>query len=197
VKSAALAIFDRSLFVETATADRRRLLGEVWVNENFSSVAFRFEIGAFTVPFHLTAGSGPCSVAPGKWFRTDPTCRGRGERWPQTRPSRPRSSNDRGRDPPWREHGGSSSSRCSLPWSLSSRRPRPPIQRGSAAFTMQRTATKSSRWSVTRRAVTGWRATRFASLPRSRRHFTRWNRASRKASPSNSWLGGHRPASAL
>ncbi len=113
VKSAALAIFDRSLFVETATADRRRFLGEVWLNENFSSVAFRFEIGAFTVPFHLTAGSGPCSVAPGKWFRTDPTCRR--ERWPQTRPSLPRSSNDRGRHPPWREHGGSSSSRWSLP----------------------------------------------------------------------------------
>jgi len=31
VKSAALAIFDRSLFVATATADRRRFLGEVWV----------------------------------------------------------------------------------------------------------------------------------------------------------------------
>ena len=39
--------------------------------------------------------------------------------------------------------------------------------------------------------------TRFASLSRSRKHFTRWARAPRKASPGNGCLGDHRPAPAL
>jgi hypothetical protein len=61
VKSAALAIFDRSLFVETATADRRRFLGEVWVNQNVSSVAFRFEIQT-QGPLHTRASPAKVKV---------------------------------------------------------------------------------------------------------------------------------------